>query len=256
MVIRALLACTALAGCTIKDIDYTGKACPCPSNYECNTPTQTCVKTPGPDDARGGVGDGSPTDDGNTATDSCFSSAPGKLVLSSVGFPEFPNGWLMGLGQWTKGQGEILQQNGSNEIAWLARSDSMTGSQSNYRVVVAARLIDTLGDGGAGAVFRAQSSGSFYACTLDSFTGQLRLRRVTSSFQDTVLMTRTISPPLADIRATFKIEAMSTGSSLQCCVRGYSGMTVSAQDTQIPSGSYGIASFHSEAAFSEIYVYE
>lgn len=258
MVIRAmaLLVCAALAACTIKDIDYTGKACPCPAGYLCNTPTQTCVKSnePDPDGGNSTIDMGS--SDGSAATDSCFGSAPATLSYSSVGFPDFPGSWLQGVGSWVKEQGELQQQNAANEIAWLSRSDMMSGNQTNYRVVVTAHVIDTLGQGGAGVAFRTTTPGSLYACELDPLDSVLRLHRVAGGFQDVVLMMRTLSPPIGDVRDTFRVEAMATGASLQCCVRGYSGMVVSAQDAQIPSGSVGLASFRAEAGFSEIYVYE
>src|SRR5690348_16102982 len=42
--LRALGAALALgAGCTIDDLDATGKACPCPSGLTCDRVTQTCV---------------------------------------------------------------------------------------------------------------------------------------------------------------------------------------------------------------------
>jgi hypothetical protein len=44
-------AAVLLVGCRVNDVDYTGKACPCPSGWTCDTATNTCARSPGGDDA-------------------------------------------------------------------------------------------------------------------------------------------------------------------------------------------------------------
>src|SRR5262249_47540618 len=53
-----VLLCTV--GCRIHDVDLTGKACPCPSDYVCDLSTQTCVHSLPIDARRDDGGDAAP----------------------------------------------------------------------------------------------------------------------------------------------------------------------------------------------------
>jgi hypothetical protein len=43
--VRPLVLCVVIAACRIHDVDLTGKSCPCPADWFCNTATNSCTRT-------------------------------------------------------------------------------------------------------------------------------------------------------------------------------------------------------------------
>jgi hypothetical protein len=73
-----------IVACRVADVDLTGKACPCPDGYTCNTATQTCAHSVTSDARIDGVtGDGSDAPRGAcpTGVDICETFENGMLPL-------------------------------------------------------------------------------------------------------------------------------------------------------------------------------
>src|SRR6185503_17259572 len=138
LVLVTFAACSiALAACSIAPIDYTGKQCPCPDGYRCELLTQTCTRDETLADAHDDATDS--RIDAMTPGTSCLQNPKSNLVYSSVGFSDFPAGWLNGSGAWTKAGNEVSQTNANNTLAWISHAVMANGG--NYRVVATMRFI-------------------------------------------------------------------------------------------------------------------
>lgn len=249
MVMRAVLL-VALAACRVAELDYTGKQCPCPDGWQCDLATNTCTQDPTIDAG----GDG-PRPDDASPSDSCFNGPRNVLIYSSVGFPDFPQGWMQGIGSWSRTQGELQQTNSANELAWLQHSVATTGGVPNYRVVATLRALGGFDTGSAGITFRtAGITGSMYSCSFNPKTGVFSLI-VTENLIDRTLDMRALAPP-NDSTAPFTMEVNANGTNHSCCLRGYDDSLLYALDGTLQSGAPGIITRKAEAGFLSFYAYE
>ena len=243
-----VLLLVALTACSIKPIDYTGKQCPCPEDYECNLATNSCTKEL-VGDARA---DTASTLDGGPPGASCLTNPKPNLVYSSIGFADFPQGWLGASGQWARETGEVRQTNAANALAWI--SHSVGNSTANYRVVATMRIIDGLDDAGMGIAFRVSNmQGNMYTCTIAPKNGQLELKYWQQT-AEVVLAARTVS--IADAQAMLTMEINIDGANMTCCLRGVPSATISTMNGIWTTGNPGVATTDAEAAFGSFYAYQ
>ncbi|HEY5927483.1 MAG TPA: hypothetical protein VIV11_37620 [Kofleriaceae bacterium] len=244
-----VLVVVALAACSIKPIDYTGKQCPCPEDYDCNRSTNTCTKQ-----LVGDAGNDSQdaTDGSVIQGDSCLPNPKSNLVYSSVGFTDFPQAWLGSSGQWNLEQGEVKGTNATLPIAWL--SHSIGNSNANYRVVATMRLIAGFSDAGLGIAFRVSGmQGNLYTCTIAPGTGQLELK---SWQQGTDLPVASKTVSITDANAMLTMEINIDGMNMTCCLRGYPTAMISGMNGSWISGSVGVATTEAQAAFGSLWAYQ
>jgi hypothetical protein len=238
--------CVALTACSIRAIDYTGKACPCPEGYRCDVVTDTCTVN-GVSGVDASLRDGSVGD--AVFGDSCLPSPRSQLIYSSVGFTDFPAAWLNGLGQWATQGNELVQTNSDNILAFL--SHSVGGS--NYRIVATMRYIDSANGGSAGIALRINANRDMYTCTFDPISGELDIQQRQNNVD---IMANRLIVDITNTRSKFTLEADVSGANLVCCLRGVAGATVTAPSTTLATGSPGIVTRDSSSAFSSFFAYQ
>jgi len=235
----------ALSACSVKELDYTGKSCPCPSGYDCDVATQTC-RNVAPIDAPTLVPD---TGDAAIATDSCLPNARANLVYGT-GFSDFLSAWFPSAGAWSYQSGiDLQQQNAAATLAWAYHM--MAGSQS-YRLVATMYMTD-INDGSLGVGFRISNTGNMYTCTFTPTSGDLTLI-LTQNLGDIVLQTKNV--PFGDPRQTFTIEIQTIGTAHSCCVRNVMGSLITATDGVLMSGNFGLVTRLAAAGFTTFAVYQ
>jgi hypothetical protein len=245
--VRSLLV-VALTACSIKSIDYTGKACPCPSGYQCDLATDTCTR-----DSVSIVdapsGDSTTIDARVVEGTSCLANPRSTLVYSSVGFPDFPQTWFDAEGAWQKEMNELVQSNSAAPLAWVVRSIPPI----NYRLVATMHLLE----GNAGSVglgFRVGGGiPNMYSCRLEPAAGNVELF-YTFGGADTLLERTTVD--ITDAFASFTLEVDVTGNTYTCCVRGLSNSTVTASHSMFNAGAVGVLTRETEGAFASFYAYQ
>jgi len=249
---RCSLALVTLAACSISPLDYTGKGCPCPSGYQCDLSSNTCTKDDiiidAPDDTRDAAGDAI-----NPGV-SCFANPRTKLIYSSVGFSDFPNGWLPGSGSWVKSGAEVSQKNTATSLAWVAHAVPTTGGVANYRIVATMRVVNGLNESAVGIGLRINvSQATMYFCSYSPTSQKFGLYYsqpgVTVSFATADLV-------LADPTAQFTMEVNTTGVDHSCCIRGHETVQLSAPQNALPSGNAGLITRDTEGAFASFWAYE
>jgi hypothetical protein len=253
LVARALLLVVMVGACRVADLDYTGKACPCPTGWRCNLTTYTCTQD-APGDGGGSTDDGSNIDGNNNPAQSCFASPSTKLIYSTVGFADFPGAWLQASGQWTKEGGEVKSTNNGNPLAWISHVVQTSTGLSNYRVVATMRYIDSVSGGSVGIGFRIGMGATMYTCTFDPASGEFDLI-YTQQGADAQLQRKILDVP-TNPQAAFTMEIMTTASTHTCCLRGVSDSTLAMPSSFAMNGNPGVVSRDASGAFTSFYVYE
>ncbi|HEX5064374.1 MAG TPA: hypothetical protein VFV99_33595 [Kofleriaceae bacterium] len=237
----------ALAACSVKELDYTGKSCPCPSGYVCNEPEQTCVRSLALDGGDPKDGDGSGSD--ATATDSCIPNARANLAYAT-GFSDFLNAWLPSAGSWSYQSGAELQQ--QSDVATLAWAYYMMNGGQSYRVVASMHMLDING-GSLGIGFHIGNTGNMYTCTFAPTSGDLSLI-LTQNLGDIVLQATTV--PFGDPRQPFTMEIQTVGAAHSCCLRTVMGSLITATDSALMSGNPGVVTREAAGGFTTFAVYQ
>jgi hypothetical protein len=246
-------ALAALVACSVPEVDYTGKQCPCPAGYVCNQPTQTC--------ARSFPGDGHSTDaprtdaarDG-TSVESCLSDAFATPAYTTT-FADYSTAWAVGNGNWTATIGNLQQINSTVPFAYVDHALPGTNVAASYRLVGNMQDIGGSGTttGAAGLAARiAEFSDDMYACVWDPVSGKLALQRVDGVLSITELGSVTATTAMT---GGVTIELQVSGSSLACCLDVLPTMVVTATDTTYTSGAVGVATETATATFTELSAY-
>jgi hypothetical protein len=251
--LAALAVLVALAACRIADLDYEGKDCPCPDGWQCNLVTDTCTRA-APADGNQNPDSGSAPGDANNAGDSCFPNPRTTLLYASVGFTDFPQGWLFqSSGQWSSDGSQVTQTNSANKLAWMSHAVTTTGGASNYRVVATMRYIGSTAGGSVGIGFRI-SGATMYTCTFDPVSGAFDMIYTQQGID--APMQRKLLEPLTNATDKFTLEIMTSGNTHMCCLRDADNSTLMMPASFIASGNPGVVTRDSEGSFSSIYVYE
>jgi hypothetical protein len=256
VVTRAMLIVIVivLGACRVADLDYTGKACPCPTGWQCNLATYTCTQA-APGDGGGSNNDGSNNADGSVIPGvSCLPNPRTNLIYSTVGFSDFPSAWLQSSGQWTKEGGEVKSTNNGNPLAWLSHAVQTSDGSANYRVVATMRYIDSTSGGSVGIGFRIGMGATMYTCTFDPASGEFDLI-YTQQGVDGPLQRKILDIPSNPL-AAFTMEIMTTGTTQTCCLRGFTDSTLAMPSGFGMSGNPGVVSRDASGAFATFYVYE
>lgn len=245
------IAIVVLAGCSISDVDFTGKSCPCPTGYDCDLSTQTCTKHLTPPDAPGDT----PAD--TPVAQSCLTNPFTELFYASPTFADFSTAWSVGGGNWSVMGGEAVQV---NELATLSFIHHPLGvAQTNYRVVSKMRATS----GGVGnaieTALRVDALGTnMYHCNWEPVGGAFLIQR-TDSINDTSVINETTvntaSIPNYSPTATFTMEFQVNGTGFECCMRGIDDASISGDDSVYDIGNVGLKTFRMAGAFSGFEVY-
>ena len=244
------LVLVALAACSIKPIDYTGKQCPCPDGYTCNLITQTCARDVELTDANRDATDGPRIDAPGMSGVSCLANPRSQMIYSST-FTEFPTGWLSSLGQWTKQGPELQQTNANNTFAFASHTVS---TSMNYRVVATLRQIGPSAAGSVGIGLRLSGGqGNGYACAINMALGAFTLSAVQSGGPGSIDQALV---SINDTNKTITMEMDATGSVITCCIRDVADAELDALNTTFTAGNIGVVTLNSQGAFSSIAVYQ
>jgi hypothetical protein len=244
--VRCALAFVGLAACSIRSVDYTGKACPCPAGYRCDTVSQTCarntvsaVDAAMPSDGRG--------DDADTPAVSCIPNPRTKLIDSLPTFATFPQGWALGPGAWSK-SGNNAYQSSAVQLAFASRL--LQSTSDNYRIVITMQAADAQG-GDVGIAFRAAGA-QMYNCTFDPRAGDLEMHYSTALSED-LLEVLHVAPLTSG--APFTMEIQSNGTEHRCCVRERPDVLL-VVDPSAVFGEPGIVTRDGAGLFSSYAAYE
>jgi hypothetical protein len=262
-VTRAALAAVALAGCTVADVDLTGKQCPCASGWLCETATNTCVRDPAMIDARmidappGGDAIDAPID--TPPGGSCLGTAPGAELLAD----DFADlvGWNVNGGLWSAVANEAQQTDVLADPAQLSPTGA-TGF-TDYRVVVEMRyitgaVVDSLL--AVGMRLQVGNSGQ-YQCSWDPVTGSFKLiwTRNSGAPGSTLAQTQVNLAAIPGYLPTMPvtIELQAVGNQLSCCLRDVPGATLTTSDVDLhfAAGSPTLRPALMSAAYRDFHVY-
>jgi hypothetical protein len=243
--VRRALVLVALAACSIRAVDYTGKDCPCPDGYLCETQSQTCVRNAvSMSDARQNDARG----DSNTSGASCLPNPRTNVLDSQPTLASFPTGWALVTGMWMR-SGNDLHQTSSVALALTLRF--VQSFSSNYRVV-ATMYSPELGGGDIGIAFRGAGS-VLYHCTFDPVVGTLEMHLSQTVSEEQLGAVQLAPQDPSDMPFTMEIQTI--GSQHACCVRGRS-QVLTATDATNSLGDPGFATRDGAGRFSSFFVYQ
>jgi hypothetical protein len=245
-VVKALLY--VLAACSVPDLDLTGKQCPCPTGYVCDTSRNMCVRSLPADGPR----IDSLIDSGNGAT--CLTSAPySRLAYSTATFGDFTTAWMTLGGIWSAMGSELVQ---TSTAASLAVAYYSVGSTADYRLVTTMHATTT----GAGDAIELSlridpTNVHMYHCNWQPSDGGFVLQRT-----DNITMTHVINMTTIDVSqipaSTPQVmEFQVTGGSFECCLRGVTGARLAGSDTMYTSGAVGVKTYLMGGGFHDFSVY-
>ncbi len=255
------LAVVALAmGCSVPTLDFTGKTCPCPGGYACDSQTNTCARSL--EDARendGHTSDGTLDSHAVTGMDapppSCLGSPLTNLVYSSPAFADFDTAWTAGgVGEtWSVSGGEAVQASASSNLALLYH----TVSGNNYREV-ATMFATSQGDGLAIEVgLRIDAPNvHMYHCNWEPSDGAFLIMRTDNINTGITIATTNIDVALIPYMTPQTIEFQIVGSTLSCCIHGLNGASLVGTDTTYTSGTVGLKTYDMAGHYYDYAVYQ
>jgi hypothetical protein len=240
-----LAVVVAIAGCSVPDVDLSGKQCPCSSVYVCDDATQTCVRPGG--DA------GADTSDGPVAS-SCLGSDPSGSPAFSDTFDTLVR-WTIPAGTWMASNGEAMS----------AKTDTYTyaypillTAKNDYRVVTTARQIEHTDAASAYEIaFRIQTTGEMYHCNWEPNDHHIVIQHTAAGGQQSsVLLDQVTSVPATfDPTQPVTLELQTMGPMVTCCVREVPGSTIKFGQLLLLSGSPGIKTWKMGAAYNDFAMY-
>jgi hypothetical protein len=247
-VIRALVL-LALVGCKIGDVDFTGKACPCPDGYVCDAATQTCARsvTPGDDATNGDT----PTD---TPAASCLIAPFGNRIYET-NFADFSTAWNAGGGTWAVGNQEVVQSDTTASLSFVEHDVGV----NDYRVVTTMRATS----GGAGhaveiALRIDAPASNMYHCNWEPVGGAFIIQRTDDIINGTTIQEIDIDTnqiPNYSQTNPVTMEFQALGPNFECCLRGIQGASLAGSDNTYGFGTVGVKTYLMSGGFTGFEVY-
>lgn len=235
-----------VAGCTVTELDFTGKQCPCPEGYSCDPVTSTCTRSATNGDAATDTGDGSV---------SCLSAPFTNLTYSTATFADFTTAWSVGGGSWTQSGIEVVQSSSSASLSFIRHS--VAGD--DYRIV-ATMHATSFGAGRAIEIaFRIDAPNTnMYHCNWEPEGGGFILQRTDdinagATIDEIFLDTNQIPNYTMSMPVTMELQA--SGSTFRCCLRGINGAELAGSDSAYATGDVGVKTYQMSGGFSDFFVY-
>jgi hypothetical protein len=248
----AITAVSALAACNVaNDIDYSMKACPCPTGYACNAETNLCSGSAGGDAAiSDGQRDGA---DGAADVASCLPDPLPRKTYSTPVFADFDSAWGSQGGAWIANPDGVEETVLSN-FAIAYHSTSVMTINADYRVV-ATMAFASGGDGDAlELALRIDTMNqNMYHCNWEPKDGAFLIQHTVGGVGQTSYVGSTETP--TDV-VTMEFQAI--GTALECCIRGMPGayLTVPAASPDYATGEVGLKTYQMAGTYSNFAVYQ
>jgi hypothetical protein len=245
----------ALAACSVPDLDLTGKQCPCPTGYVCDTSRNMCERSL-PSDGRA---IDSSIDSGNDANpfNSCLTSAPyTHLAYSTPTFGDFSTAWTPLGGIWSAQGAELAQTSTTASLAVAYHSVVTSGGTADYRLVTTMHATTT----GAGDAIELSlridaTNVHMYHCNWQPSDGGFVLQRTDNISTTHVIAMTTVDVSQIPASTPQVMEFQATGGSFECCLRGVTGAHLSGSDTMYTSGAVGVKTYLMGGGFHDFSAY-
>ena len=240
----------ALAACSVPDVDYTGKQCPCPAGYACDNSTHTCVRGAlAPD---GAPGDGAPGDSPTSA--SCMPRPFTTPSYSTATFADFATAWSSAGGIWEPNGAELEQT--STVASYAVAYYTGTPSYGDVQLVGAMHAISAGPGNAIELALRVDADNThLYHCNWEPADGGFLIQRTDNITTTPVIQMTTIDITGRPVDASVIMEFQANGKTLTCCLRGISGALISGTDTMYASGAVGVKTYEASAGFDNFHVY-
>ncbi len=251
-----LAVAVALAACSVPDVDLTGKSCPCPSGYVCDTAKNTC--------ARSLTGDARAIDssidsaiDGGP-TQSCLTTPFTHLAYSTATFGDFATAWSATGGIWTTTPTELTQTSTVASLS-VAYRNVVTVGVADYRLVTTMHATSTgVGDALELSQRIDATNVHMYHCNWQPSDGGFLIQRTDNLNTTPVIQMTTVdlkSIPNYSPSDPQVMEFQVNGSQLECCLRGITGAHISGSDTTYTSGAIGVKTYLMAGGFHDFSAY-
>ncbi len=247
----AIAGLVALAACNVaNDIDYSTKACPCPSGYTCNAQTNLC--NGGGGDAH--VGDVLADGPGDGATvASCLPDPLPHKTYASPTFDDFGTAWGSQGGTWLMNANGV-EESVETDFAIAYHTNSVMVATADYRVV-ATMAFEGGGNGDALEIaLRIDTTNqNMYHCNWEPTDGAFLIQHTAGGVGQASYVASTEAP--TDV-VTMEFQAI--GTALECCIRNMPGayLSVPAAAPDYATGEVGLKTYQMAGLYSDFAVYQ
>ncbi|HEY1554506.1 MAG TPA: hypothetical protein VGF94_06695 [Kofleriaceae bacterium] len=260
---RVLALGLVLGACSVPDVDYTGKQCPCPSGYSCSATLQTCTRGETGSDAAAGDSraiDAAPQDGMEGA--SCLDGLDPpftNLQYATPEFADFATAWTTDGGAWSQGITELDQIDSTSQLA-VAYHTIVSGLGTGDQRLVVSMHATAGGDGDAIelALHVDAMNTHMYHCNWEPTDGAFLIQRTDTITLGPTLVTTTIDTstipnyqPSDPVTMEFQVH----GTTFSCCLHGIPGATLQADDGTYTQGDVGVKTYEMAGAFHDFQVY-
>jgi len=252
----------AAAGCSYGNLDVTGKPCPCPGGYVCETMSNTCARAAGGgSDAPAGGGDAPDgPSDAPTIDASLGCLGAGGTPTYSTTFSDFSTSWTTAGGTWIQPPGGGIEQADINAPLTYANHELGT-LPLGFNISATIQLV---GEATGGAVEVAVKvdpmTTSMLHCNFDPKSGVMYLQETLNGVAMTTAAMATgdiASVPGYSPLAPFTMDVLLLGNAMSCCVEGIPNATVTySQFTPTGLGTgVGVKTYLADTKFAKFALY-
>ena len=251
----AIAAVVAFAACNVpNDIDYSTKACPCPTGYTCNAQTNLCDGTSGSVGGDSGtvndaLGFDAKQGDGGAGNATCLTGAALTHPEYMSNFSDFSTAWgTFGTGSWMAGPTSLAQNNQNSGLAVAYHSVTTNGTSANYReVVTMTRIAGGRGDAIELALRIDVANESMYHCNYEPTDGSFLVQYTDQGVGATQYEVITVG-----LAQTVTMEFQASGMTLECCIRGMADadIVVSMPQPVYSIGPVGLKTYDMSSTFT------
>ncbi len=240
MALKALLVLAA--GCSVPAVSLEGKDCPCAGNFQCGADMKchAVLSDGGKQDVMHDTPPGG----------SCLGSSPGASLYSD-GF-DGALAFQTNGGTWSQSASALSQTNATSGLAFAHTLTAATNTATERVVVAMTGMTPGTAMGIAVRVTAGQKG--HYDCLWEpGSTGALLIQQVNNGGGAQTIGSKT---GLASSLAV-TMEVHASGNTIQCCIDGVAGATLTATDTNgsFPSGLPGVSVNDMKASFTQLDVY-
>ncbi|HTR53544.1 MAG TPA: hypothetical protein VMJ10_22780 [Kofleriaceae bacterium] len=249
-VVRPLVL--ALAACSVPDIDYTGKQCPCPAGYACDDSTHTCVRGAlAPDGAAAPDG---PNGDGAQEA-SCLPSPLTTLHYSTATFADFSPMWSSTGGIWQTAGAELQETSTVSQLAVAYHADPAI-TYADARVVGTMHAISAGPGDAIELALRVDAMNvHMYHCNWEPADGGFLIQRTDNVNTTPVIQMTTLAITGRSVDDPVIMEFQVSGDVFTCCLHGIPGAMLTGTDGTYTDGSIGVKTYEASAGFSNFQGY-
>jgi hypothetical protein len=238
-----------LWACSVGSLELAGRACPCVDGYTCVNGACVPAGSELPDASTDGAAGADSGSDAGDASTLLFDDEFDQGALDPI--------WIVGSGNWSLVNGEATNENTVEGEFMLVQGFQ---DETSYEAVARLRMVGSppTGDNAMEIAVRVSDTPPYDRLQCSFETGDWYLRYLLpntglGSFDDLPL-----SPPAnADPMAYYTLHTVVTGQSVHCWVDEVPGSDdyTTLSPAQVPSGSFGLATYQHRVAFDWLRVY-